>query len=214
MTQLHPYGDGARFYDALSGERCIYRTGRVAGVRLLGLRSGDTVLDLGCGTGLNFPLLVAAVGPAGTVIGLDHSPAMLAVARRRVLSRGWANVRLIEADATTFDPGQLASGLPAFVHGHVDAVFATYAMSVFADWRPAWQRMRRLLKPGGRAGIVDMQAPTGPYRLFTPLAKLACAVGGADLHARPWEVIEREGEAVRSETLRGGHIRVVTGTIR
>ena len=98
------YEAAARFYDALSGERLVYRAGRESGVALLGLRPGDTVLDVGCGTGLNFGLLADAVGPAGTVIGLDSSPEMLRMVRRRVEANRWSTVRLVEADATTFAP--------------------------------------------------------------------------------------------------------------
>lgn len=107
------YEAAAGFYDALSGERCVYRAGRESGVALLALRAGDTVLDLGGGTGLNLALLVDAVGPTGTVIGLDRSPQMLEMARRRVEANGWTSVRLVEADATRFDPGQVANELPA-----------------------------------------------------------------------------------------------------
>lgn len=81
MRWIDPYGGGARRYDVLSGERLVYRSGRVAGIDLLQLQRGDVVLDVGCGTGLNLPLLAAAVGPTGLVIGLDRSPQMLAVAR-------------------------------------------------------------------------------------------------------------------------------------
>lgn len=207
------YEAGARFYDMLSGERAFYRAGRECGVALLSLRPGDTVLDLGCGTGLNLALLVAAVGPSGTVVGLDRSPEMLGMARRRVAANGWTSVRLLEADATTFDPSEVAGELSAAAGGLVDAVFSSYAMSVFDDWHPAWDRMRALLKPGGRAGIVDMQLPTGIHRVFSPLVRLAVAVGGADLHARPWAAIEREGVDVRSASLRGGHIKVAAATI-
>ena len=207
------YEAAARFYDAFSGEGLVYSAGRQRGIALLGLRPGDTVLDLGCGTGLNFALLVAAVGPTGTVIGLDRSANMLKVARSRVEENGWASVRLIEADATTFDPALVAADLPAAAYGHVDAVFSSYALSVIGNWPPAWKRMRALLKPGGRAGIVDMQLPVGRGRLFSPLARLFASLGGADLTTRPWTVLEREGVQVQSETVRGGHIRVVVGTI-
>ncbi len=207
------YEAAARFYDAFSGEGLVYSAGRQRGIALLGLRPGDTVLDLGCGTGLNFALLVAAVGPTGTVIGLDRSANMLKVARSRVEENGWASVRLIEADATTFDPALVAADLPAAAHGHVDGVFSSYALSVIGNWPPAWKRMRALLKPGGRAGIVDMQLPVGRGRLFSPLARLFASLGGADLTTRPWTVLEREGVQVQSEAVRGGHIRVVVGTI-
>jgi ubiquinone/menaquinone biosynthesis C-methylase UbiE len=207
------YKTAAHLYDALSGERCVYRAGRETGVALLNLRPGDTVLDVGCGTGLNFALLVDAVGPTGTVIGLDRSAEMLAMAHRRVDANGWTTVRVIEADATTFDPVQIITGLPATADGLVDAVFSSYAMSVFDNWHPAWDRMRALLRPGGRAGIVDMQLPSGAHRVFAPLVRVAAAVGGADLGARPWTAIERDGVDVRSVSVRGGHIRVVAGTI-
>ena len=207
------YGAAARFYDAFSGEGLIYGAGRQRGVALLGLRPGDTVLDLGCGTGLNLPLLVAAVGPTGTIIGLDRSSAMLAMARRRVAIKGWASVRFVEADATTFDPALVAAELPAVSGGHVDAVFASFALSVIRDWPPAWERMRALLKPSGRAGIVDMQLPIGRARVFSPLARAAASLGGADLSTHPWTVLQREGVQVRSESVRGGHIRVVAATI-
>ena len=207
------YGAAARFYDALSGERIVYRAGRECGVALLGLRSGDTVLDLACGTGLNFALLIDAVGPSGAVIGLDRSREMLEMARRRVKLNGWTNVRLVEADATTFDPILVVDELSAAAGGSVDGVFSSYAMSVFTDWHPAWDRMRALLRPGGRACIVDMQSPVKFYRLFSPLARIAAAVGGADLKAHPWTVIEREGVDVRSVAMRGGHIHVVAATI-
>lgn len=205
------YATAAHFYDALSGERIVYRAGRECGVALLNLRPGETVLDLGCGTGLNFGLLVEAVGTSGTVIGLDRSPEMLNLARRRVQANGWSSVRLIETDATTFDPARIANELPAASRGLIDAVFSSYAMSVFDDWHPAWHRMRALLRPGGRVCIVDMQLPEGSARIFRPLVRLAAAVGGADLQARPWTVIERDGVNVVSSSVRGGHIRIVAG---
>ena len=57
-----------------------------AGRRALGLRPGDTVVDIACGTGLNFPLLEEAIGPDGRIVGVDLTDAMLAQAQRRIES--------------------------------------------------------------------------------------------------------------------------------
>ena len=219
------YGIGARFYDVLSGERFIYRAGRVAAIDALGLRPGDTVLDLGCGTGLNFPLLIERVGPSGLVIGLDASSSMLRMARSRVSSHRWANVRLIEGDATKIDPSLVMSAIDASTLDsdrvtpggplpRVDAVLSTYALSVTGDWRSAWRLARGVLAPRGRAGIVDMSTPTGPAAILAPLARLACTLGGADMRAHPWRALEADGTDVEHTVLRGGHVHVVTGTMR
>ncbi|MEY2849656.1 MAG: hypothetical protein RI885_2323 [Actinomycetota bacterium] len=211
MGLFRRYSAGARFYDVISGERAVYRAGRVAAVELLGLSPGDVVLDLGCGTGLNLPLLSSAVGPTGLVIGLDLSPEMLAVARRR----GLHNVVLERADATQFDPArivELEASAGRSSEG-VDAVISTYAMSVFDDWHPAWDLAKAALRPGGSAAIVDMQPPTGFAAVLSPLARLACALGGADITARPWRAIERDGTDVERLSLRGGHVQVAVGVI-
>jgi len=207
------YTGGAAAYDVLSGERFVYRAGRVAGIRALGLAWGDTVLDLGCGTGLNLPLLLELVGPGGLVIGVDLSPAMLRVARRRVASRGWQNVSLIEADGTSIDPARITGLAAERGRDRVDAALSTYAMSVTGDHEAAWAVIRAAVRPGGRVGIVDMAVPVGAAAVFAPLARLACATGGADIHAAPWRVIERDASNVEHSVHRGGHIHVVTGTL-
>jgi len=60
---------------------------------------GDTVIDMACGTGLNFSLLQKAVGPGGRIVGVDLTDAMLARAQDRIKANGWSNVSLVQADA-------------------------------------------------------------------------------------------------------------------
>jgi len=70
---------------------------RARAIAALGLRSGDIVLDVACGTGICFPLLRETIGGSGRIIGVELSPDMFALARRRVDAAGWTNVTLIQA---------------------------------------------------------------------------------------------------------------------
>jgi ubiquinone/menaquinone biosynthesis C-methylase UbiE len=70
-------------------------------VQQLPVRRGDTVLDVGCGTGLCLPLLQPKVGRTGAIIGIDASEQMLEVAADRIAAHGWDNVRLIAAPVAT-----------------------------------------------------------------------------------------------------------------
>lgn len=213
MPTFQRYTAGARVYDLLSGEWPVYRAGRVAGIAMLAPAPGDVVLDLGCGTGLNFALLHEAVGAGGLVIGVDRSPHMLAVARARVRRHEWSNVRLLEADAATLDPAEIRGLAASAGRDGVDAMIATYALSVIDDWRAAWVTARAIMRSRARAAIVDMQPPTGAAVVFAPVARAACALGGADILARPWTVLVDEGRNVSERRLRGGHIVAVAATL-
>ncbi len=217
---MRRYSAGARWYDALSGERLVYRAGRQAGISLLAPGSGDVVIDLGCGTGLNFALLLDATGPSGVVIGIDRSAEMLAVAQRRIDREGWGDrVRLIRADAAELSPEavvQAVTELRGGGDGRADALLATYSLSVISEREAAWRRARACLRPGARACIVDMQPPHGFWRVLSPLARLACATGGADISARPWRMLERDAvdpASVHRVERKGGHIVAVVATV-
>ena len=84
---------------------CLYLAGfrhwayRKRAIQSLALNQGDTVVDLGCGTGLNFSLLQEQVGPRGRIIGVDLTDAMLDEANARIAAHGWSNVELVKSDA-------------------------------------------------------------------------------------------------------------------
>ncbi|MFB6260659.1 MAG: class I SAM-dependent methyltransferase [Thiohalorhabdaceae bacterium] len=165
-----------------------YRRELVAG---LDLSPGDTVVDLGCGTGRNFPDLREAVGAEGAIIGVDFSPAMLARARRRVEGRGWGNVTLVEAEAADF-------GYPA----NVRAVVVAFALGAMPDYERAITRATEALPPGGRLGMLELTYPERWPRWLADLGVRLMHPYGANFEnarRRPWEAVP---EALRPLSLR------------
>lgn len=90
---LEKYRRGIASYD----ESNRYRRLRANAVARLNLRPGDHVLDVACGTGLNFSLIQEAIGQHGRLIGVDLSPDMLAIARERASKNNWDQVTLINS---------------------------------------------------------------------------------------------------------------------
>ena len=104
----HTYQNWAKVYDWLTP---IYLLGNEKRLRRetidsLHLQPGQTVLDIACGTGRNFPLILERIGAGGRLVGVDYTPAMLARARARVEREGWKNVELIQVDAVRIDVGR------------------------------------------------------------------------------------------------------------
>jgi ubiquinone/menaquinone biosynthesis C-methylase UbiE len=157
------------------------RTQRLRAVQALGLRAGDTVVDIACGTGLNFPLIEEVIGPDGRIVGVDLTDAMLAQAQRRIETNVWSNVSLVQADAVDFD----------FPTG-ADAILSTYALSQVPECAEVIAHGAAALSGGGRWVVLDLKVPDN-----TPgwLARLGTAVvrpfGSIDewMTCRPWETI-------------------------
>ena len=129
----------ARCYTRYAGvyDRIATDAPFVAGLRervadALALGRGDVVVEMGCGTGANFPVLRDRVGPGGTVIGLDVSAGVVERARTRIERAGWRNVHVARADATR-PPLGVGRSDDGGVPGEVDAVLATFVTGMLAD---------------------------------------------------------------------------------
>src|SRR5215469_17608126 len=114
-------------------------------VRRLALNRGDLVVDIGCGTGLNFALLQGAIGPEGRIIGVDLTDAMLEQARLRVAKEGWKNVELVQCDAASYE-------FPAQVNG----ILSVFALTFIPEAQLVIQNGCRALVPFGRWVVLDM----------------------------------------------------------
>jgi ubiquinone/menaquinone biosynthesis C-methylase UbiE len=154
---------------------------RLRAVQALGLRLGDSVVDIACGTGQNFSLIEQKIGPEGRIVGVDLTDAMLAQAQHRIETNGWSNISLVQADAAKFD-------FPT----EVDAILSTYALSQVPECGDVIAHGAAALSRGGRLVVLDLEVPHNAPRwlaqlgvaLVRPFASIDEWIG-----RRPWEAI-------------------------
>ncbi len=110
------------------------------------LREGETVLDIGCGAGMDTLIAARQVGPDGRVIAVDMTPAMLAKAERGAADLGLDNIDFREG---------LAESLPAD-DGAIDVVISNGVINLCPDKVRTMREVHRVLRPGGRFQIADI----------------------------------------------------------
>jgi demethylmenaquinone methyltransferase/2-methoxy-6-polyprenyl-1,4-benzoquinol methylase len=172
------YRTRAAGYDA-SAQRTMRLRERA--IALLQLRPGQTVLDVGAGTGLSYVLLRQAVGEQGMVLAFEQSPEMFQQARARVMRQGWGNVWQACITAETVKLPQPA-----------DAVLFNYVHDI-SRTPAAVDNIMRQVKPGAHVAVAGMKFfPwwTGPLNLLPWLKNRPYNARPADLW-RPWNLIER-----------------------
>ncbi len=134
-----------------------------------GLRLGETVVDLGCGGGLDVLLAAARVGPAGKAIGIDMTAEMIDRARRNAARQGAANV---EFHLATIDKLPLPDA-------SVDCLISNCVLNLAPDKGAVFREMFRVLKPCGRVAVSDiaLKKPLPEELARDVMAYIGCLAG-------------------------------------
>ena len=198
------YRSKAAGYDASAEFTMPLRRRTIA---LLQLQPGQTVLDVGAGTGLSYALLRAGVSDTGRVLAFEQSPDMFALAEQRVQRvqrEGWAKVWHANAPAETVQ-------LPALA----DAVLFNYTHDICRS-PAAVANILRQVKPGARvamAGIKFFPWWTGPLNLLAWLKNRPYNARAADLW-EPWSHVAAQCEDFRWNSTQWGMGYIASGTLK
>jgi ubiquinone/menaquinone biosynthesis C-methylase UbiE len=192
-TIARRYDRLAPFYGALDWLYLLPLLGiRSKTVSRLRLQPGDSVLEIGCGSGTNLPLLVAGVGPSGAVLGVDLSPGMLERARALCRRRSWSNVDLTRADAAEYAPP-----IPP------NAVLFSFSYSAIPQRSRVLASAWNILRTGGRLVITDLSLSGGrALRIVLPFANWysrRTLLGKPD--TQPWQDLADHAGAVDTQRI-------------
>lgn len=192
------YYEHARSYNRDTG---LFQPYRHAVVEALPLKRGQVVLDVGCGTGLCCGLLRDKVGPSGTVIGIEESPEMAAVAREYIAREGWRNVTVVQSSAE--DARLKATADAALFCAVHDILQCPGALrNVMVSLGPgAW-----VAAGGGKWAAPVMVAVNSMVRMLH--APYVRSFSGFD---RPWRYLEHLVEDVQVQETAFGSGYVMTG---
>ena len=145
--------------------RKFYLLGRDQLLDKIHVSAGQTVAEIGCGTGRNLEILARRY-PEGSFFGLDASAEMLLTARTKIDRTGIGNISLRPALAEEFDHNETFGLSEPF-----DVIFFSYSISMIPPWRESIDRAIANLKPGGKMYIVDFYDQRDLPRWFSALLK-------------------------------------------
>jgi ubiquinone/menaquinone biosynthesis C-methylase UbiE len=201
FAALEQYRRRAAVYD---GELALFEPVRTDAIARFDLQPNDTVLDVGCGTGLSFALLRKRIGKRGRIVGIEQCPEMMAKARARVDANGWHNVDLVCAPAAT-----------AHLPFKADAALFHFTHDVLREPQ-AIANVLAHLKPGARVVASGLQwAPPWlmPTNVFVLMAAMYSVTSLEGL-SQPWDKLAAHLHDVEVDTAFMGGIYIASGRVR
>jgi ubiquinone/menaquinone biosynthesis C-methylase UbiE len=197
---LEQYRRRARFYDL---ELALIEPVRRRAIERLGLKGGETVLDVGCGTGLSFELLERRVAREGKIIGIEQSSDMLAQARTRAERNRLENITLINSPVEDAEVPVLADA--ALFHFTHDILRTPAAVA----------NVIRNLKPGARVVASGLKWAR-PWAMPTNLMVLQAAllsVTSLEGLAQPWSNLARWARIDDVAMMLGRGVYIASATV-
>lgn len=164
---------------------------------------GDTIIEIGCGTGMNFALLQERIGKEGKIIGIDISQAMLDLAEKRIRSEGWKNVELVRSSAAEYRFPEV-----------VDGIIATGVLTYEPDYDRVIENGAKALAPGKRWVVFDYKMPTGWFRHLVPVFVWifrSFGISRALFDRTPWQSIQHHLKNPRLKEFYFGLIFIGSG---
>lgn len=194
------YELSANLYYLLGFREHAYRK---KAVRALDLKHGDVVVEIGCGTGLNFGLLRRAVGSKGRIIGVDLTGEMLDRAAARIAQNHWSNIELVHSDAVAYH-----------FPGRVDGILSTFAITLMPEYDEIIKSGAAALSPDKKFAILDFKKsdawPAWLINFFVFITKpFGESIDLAERH--PWESMQRYLSHVQMYELYFGGLYLCVG---
>ena len=179
---------------------------RQKAVNLLDLKSGDRVLDAGCGSGGSFPYLRQSVGPSGEVVGVEISPRTTTNTRKRIAKNKWENIHVIEADARKVS-----------LSGKFDGLLMFAAPDVFAS-EEALSNIFPYLKENARVAIFGAKISNRRFGwLLNGLLRMASArlsfTSTPKVESEPWTILQTRLVKISIEEYFFGWMFIASGIV-
>lgn len=163
------------------------------------LKSGDAVLDLCCGTGLAFPVLLQKIKTQGTLLGVDVSSEMLQQAKKKTRSE---EVNLVRSDAAHL----------AFTNNTFDAIFVSFCLKITPAYEKTIEEAARVVKPAGRIGVLANHKPYGLlWLLGIILTKILSAMAKIDFEINLKEYLSKKFIIIEDRKMYGGLVQLLVG---